>query len=164
MKIFRFISEAGDWTARIAAIAIVVIMCLAVFMRYVQGAPLQWVEEILILIFMWMIMIGAASAMRTRGHVSIDAVTSFLPRNIQAKIQIFDDIVSIVVLVTLGTLGLMLAMKAGAKITPIIGIPYRYIDLAMPVGCYWMAIYVVINLWRDVTGGSSATPQDGGAK
>lgn len=157
-RFFRLFDDLGDLLGKAAAIAIVAIMVLAVFMRYAMNDPLQWVEEILIFLFIWMIMLGAVSAMRVRGHVSIDAFTSILPKTAQRRIQVFNDIVTIVVLCTLGWLGLELAREAGDKITPILGISYSYIDIAIPVGCFWMALYVLFALFRDMTG-SSQTEQ-----
>ncbi len=148
----RQLGALADWGGKAAAIAIVAIMVTAVFMRYIMNDPLQWVEEVLIAIFMWMIMLGAVSAMRVRGHVSIDAFVVMLPQGAQRWIQVFNDIVSIVVLCTLGWLGLELALGAGDKITSILGISYTYIDLAIPVGCFWMAIYVAVLLCRDLMG------------
>ena len=158
MSVMRFLNKIGDWAGQAAAIAIVAIMVVAVFMRYALGAPLQWVEEILIAIFIWMIMLGAVSAIRVRGLVSIDAFTALLPQAAQRWVQAFDDIVVIVVLCALGWLGLELALDAGDKITPILGISYTYIDLAIPVGCFWMALSTAINLFKDITG-AAAAPQ-----
>lgn len=147
----KLLALLGDGLACFITIIIVSITVLAVFMRYVLGDPLQWVEEVLIALFIWMIMLGAASAMRVRGHVSIDAITSMFSHGIQRKIQVFNDILSIVILGTLGWLGLELALEAGEKITPIIGISYTYIDLAVPVGCFLMVLYVLIHMYCDAT-------------
>lgn len=148
----KLLALLGDGLACFITIIIVSITVIAVFMRYVLGDPLQWVEEVLITLFIWMIMLGAASAMRVRGHVSIDAITSMFSPTIQRGIQVFNDILSIVILGTLGWLGLELALEAGEKITPIIGISYTYIDLAVPAGCFLMIAYVLIHMYRDATG------------
>ena len=147
-----------DWAAKFGSCLIVAIMVFAVFMRYVMRDPVQWIEEILIAIFVWVIMLGAASLMRVRGHVSIDALTGMLPLPVQRWFTIAGDVVCIFSLTTLGWLGLDLAMEAGEKITPILMIPYTYIDLAMPVGCFLMAAYMLVFLWRDVTGRKGGTP------
>ena len=139
-----------DWLAKLFTVAIVVITILAVFMRYILNDPLQWIEEVLITLYLWSIMLGAASAMKGRGHVSIDALVTALPKSVQRYIQYFNDVVGIVVLVTFGWLGLQLAMAAGDKITPILGFKYTYIDLAVPVGAFWMAFYLLLHLVGDI--------------
>ncbi|MDL2271713.1 TRAP transporter small permease [Desulfovibrio sp. OttesenSCG-928-I05] len=162
-KVLQSLGALNDLVARLGAIAVVAIMVVAVFMRYIVGAPLQWVEELLIAIFIWLIMLGAVSSMRVRGHVSIDAVTNLLPLSVQRRIAVFVDIVSIFSLVTLGWLGLELSLNAGGKITSILQIPYKYIDLAVPVGCFWMAMYVCFHLVADMRG-EGFTVKDGEEK
>lgn len=151
-KFLEKIGYLNDLIARIGAICIVAIMVMAVFMRYAMHDPLQWCEELLIVIFIWVIMLGAVSSMRVRGHVSIDALTAALPRAVQRWIAVFVDIVGCMGLVVLGWLGLELSLAAGDKISPILMIPYTYIDLAVPVGCFWMALYMLFHLAADVCG------------
>ena len=107
-----FLKNLDDWLAKLFTLAIVLITILAVFMRYILNDPLQWVEEVLIALYLWAIMFGAASSMKVRGHVSIDALVGFLPQKVQRYVQHLNDVLGIVVLVTFGWLGLQLAMAA----------------------------------------------------
>lgn len=145
-----FLKSLDDWLAKIFTLAIVVITIIAVFMRYILNDPLQWIEEVLIALYLWAIMFGAASAMKNRGHVSIDALVVALPKSVQRYVQYFNDVVGIVILVTFGWLGLQLSLAAGDKITPILGFKYTYIDLAVPVGAFWMAFYLLLHLVSDI--------------
>jgi TRAP-type C4-dicarboxylate transport system permease small subunit len=146
----RFLKHLDDWLANLFTVAIVVITILAVFMRYIFNDPLQWIEEVLIALYLWAIMFGAASAMKVRGHVSIDAIVTLLPKGAQRWVQHFDDVLGIVILLVFGWLGLQLSMAAGDKITPILGFKYTYIDLAVPIGAFWMAFYLILHLARDI--------------
>lgn len=148
--VFKVMDKLDDWMAKGCMLAIMVITVLAVFMRYVLNDPLQWIEEVLVALFLWAIMLGAASAMKNRGHVSIDALVVHLPRKAQLAIQLFNDIVTIVVLIAMAYLGYQLAMNAQDKITPILQISYKYIDIAVPVGACWMALHVVRNIYKDL--------------
>ncbi len=47
---------------------------LQVFRRYVLNAPLSWPEEFAVLMFGWMIFLGAALVQRATGHISIDVL------------------------------------------------------------------------------------------
>ena len=53
----RFLNQLDDWLAKLFIVAIVVITVAAVFMRYILNNPLQWVEEVLIALYIWSIMI-----------------------------------------------------------------------------------------------------------
>ena len=145
-----FLKNLDDWLSKLFMVAIVVITILAVFMRYILNDPLQGIEEVLITLYLWAIMLGAASAMKERGHVSIDVLVVNLPKPAQRYIGYFNDVIGIVVLVTFGWLGLELSLAAGDKITPILGFKYTYIDLAVPVGAFWMAFYLLLHLIGDI--------------
>lgn len=148
----RIAKTLDDWLACTLMVIIVVVTIAAVFMRYILGDPLQWVEELVIALFIWVIMVGAVAAMKRRQHVSIDAFTAMLPVRAQALVAVFNDILSVVVLVVFGWLGLELAIEAGEKVTPILGISYSIIDSAVPLGMFWMALYLLIFLGRDLIG------------
>jgi len=148
--LFKVLDTLDDWMAKGCMLAIMSITVLAVFMRYVLNDPLQWIEEVLIALFLWAIMLGAASAMKNRGHVSIDALVIKLPPKARHIIQLFNDVLTIGVLLAIAVLGYQLAMGATDKITPILQISYRYIDIAVPVGACWMVLHVLRNIYKDI--------------
>jgi TRAP-type C4-dicarboxylate transport system permease small subunit len=43
-----------------------------VFLRYVLGAPISWAEEFAVLVFAWLIFLGAAYVQRDDSHLAID--------------------------------------------------------------------------------------------
>lgn len=145
-----FTRKLTDGLSMAGVLGIVLIMGLAVFMRYVMAAPLQWVEELLVTVFIWSILLGAVSSMRTRSHVSIDALVLYLPATTQRYIQVLGDVVVIVTVGLLGWLGLELTLGVMDKFTPILKIPYEAIDFAIPTGCFLMALYAVGHLIQDV--------------
>lgn len=148
--VFKVLDSLDDWIAKGCMLSIMCITVAAVFMRYVVNDPLQWVEEILIALFLWAIMLGASSAMKNRGHVSIDALVVHFSKKNQHLIRLFNDILSIVVLLTIAYLGYELAMGAQDKITPILQISYMYIDIAVPVGACWMVLHILRNIFKDI--------------
>jgi TRAP-type C4-dicarboxylate transport system permease small subunit len=139
-----------DILACLVLAAIVVITVSAVVMRYLFHAPLAWVEELQLALYLWVIMLGAVSAMKRRKHVGIDAFVNFLPAGARRMMGYWNDALSMVVLLLFAWLGLMLAQGAEEKITPILGIRYAWIDMAIPVGSLLMVLQLVANLcYRD---------------
>ncbi|POT56097.1 TRAP transporter small permease [Citrobacter amalonaticus] len=147
---FGFFNRFSDILAGVATSGIVLITVLAVFMRWLLNSPLIWGEEVLIICYIWLIMLGAASAMRLRMHVSIDALTAMLPEKLQLICTIFTHIISIIALSTFGYLGYELSLIAEDKITPILGVSYLYIDFAVPTGAGLMVIFCLQHLWQDI--------------
>ncbi|MBS1155465.1 MAG: siaT 2 [Proteobacteria bacterium] len=146
----KLLGALDDRLANLCTLFIVIITVWAVFTRYMLNSPILWVEEILLAAYIWAIMLGAAAAMKRRKHISIDVFFTMLPPKAQRYAQLMNDAISIVVLVVFGWLGLELAMESGGKITPILGVSYIYLNLAIPVGSFWMAIYLVIHMINDM--------------
>ena len=151
VKLLKKIWEnLDDWIACFGIAAIILVTALGVFMRYVLGDPLQWLEEVTIAMYVWCIMMGCASCMKVNGHVSIDIFVLLLPKKAQGYVKLLNHSLSVLVLGSLVVLGYQLAMKAGEKITPFLNIKYTYIDIAVPLGSLWMLAYVIRMIIKDV--------------
>ena len=159
MWIFNKIKDGklDDWLGAAFVVVLVLNTVWSVFMRYVLQAPLQWVEELAIAVFIWTIMIGMVSAMKARMHISIDILTTMLPDKAQRGVRIVNDLISAATLIVLGTLGLQLALESGGKIMSLLGVPYLYIDIAVPVGAYWTALYLIVSVVADLSGKAPKT-------
>lgn len=61
---------------------VAVAFCLTlsqVICRYVLDSPLIWTEEFVLYLFVWIVMVGAAAATRTRSHFSLSTLVMYLP-------------------------------------------------------------------------------------
>jgi TRAP-type transport system small permease protein len=65
----------------IAAVFIAVLVGVA--RRYLFGAPLVWIDELTLVLFMWAILWGAAFAVPLREHVAFDLVYNMLPERVR---------------------------------------------------------------------------------
>jgi TRAP-type C4-dicarboxylate transport system permease small subunit len=79
-----------DATERMSAVAagaciaaIVAITVVAVWYRYVLGAPLSWTEQISRILFVWVTFLGAAVLYRRMTHIVIDMMVMMLPAPLQ---------------------------------------------------------------------------------
>ena len=149
---WKFLKNLDDYLSMFFMAFIVLLACANVFMRYVVGNPWGWVEEVTIFIFVWLIMLGSASVIKAEGHCSIDVLARKLPDGPRRALELFVDICVITALLLLIWYGMELALQAGDKVTPMLGIPYTYVDLAVPVGCLFMLVYYTRLFWLNLTG------------
>ena len=150
--LLHFIRRLDHYAGMVLMAAIILLANANVFMRYVVGRPWGWVEEVTVLIFVWLIMFGAAAVTMAEGHCSIDVLARRLPPGPR---RILDIAVYLLVVVTLCLMiwyGVKLTASAGGKLTPMLGIPYTYIDAAIPVGCTIMLLNYLQLLWWAITG------------
>jgi TRAP-type C4-dicarboxylate transport system permease small subunit len=97
-------------------------------------------------------MFGAAAVIKAEGHCSIDVLTRKLPPGPGRIITVFGNVC---ILVTIGLLiwyGTELSILATSKVTPILGIPYSYVDAALPVSGIFMFVYYLRSTWLHLTG------------
>ncbi len=133
---------------------VILVLCTvaAVFMRYVVGEPFQWLEEMSTTLFIWFIFFGAAAAVRSGSHVSIDMFVDFLPAKAR---KVLDVIIYVFLMCLLGAIvyyGTLLSIQAVEKITPILHIQYRYINMPVPIGAALMMVSYTVMFIQKMTG------------
>jgi len=81
MRLLKLLDERFEEIILVAILAIMVILVfMQVCMRYVFQASLSWSEELARYMFLWIIWLGAAYATKEGSHISLDFITSRLPR------------------------------------------------------------------------------------
>lgn len=104
------------------AIYIIVVMVVEIVMRYIFNNSIIWVQESVILAFIWIVAFGSSYALMTGSHITIDTFGRFLPEKGQRALRIF------VSLVILGCLGYLLI-----ALPPSIGIQNKSKTASLPI-------------------------------
>ncbi len=76
---------------------LVVTMAIEVIRREVFSYSSIWGEEIVRYAFIYLVWIGAASAVRERAHIRIDVLFEFCSPRVKALLYLFGDLVMVVV-------------------------------------------------------------------
>jgi len=99
-KIFRAIDRNGErWLLLVFYVMLVGTMFIEVVRREIFSYSSIWGEEIVRYSFIYLAWIGAAAAVKERGHIRIDVLMHYVPRKVKALLYIFGDIVMFVVAV-----------------------------------------------------------------
>lgn len=133
MKV-RF-NRLDDFIATSALIGILFVTIVSIFYRFILGRPFAWAEEVTLGLFIWLVFVGVSSAMKREGHIGIDYFVERMPRPLKRIAQIIRVIVIYYVLLyVLVYLGFQLTAQATSKLTPVLGIGYQFVDIAVPIG------------------------------
>jgi TRAP-type C4-dicarboxylate transport system permease small subunit len=119
---------------------------LQVFRRYVLNAPLSWPEEFAVLMFGWMILLGAALVQRRDGHISIDLLRRRVGARAARRLDAIRWLVIGFASVVLIWQGIGLAERTVALKYPAMGISRAFLYGAVPV-CFGL---LLINLVRSI--------------
>lgn len=157
---YNLIRKFDNFLGMAAMAFIILLACANVFMRYVIGKPWGWVEEVTVFTFVWLTMLGASAVIHVEGHCSIDVLVRRFPAGAQRAVSIIGDLIVLGTLCLLIWFGILLTIKGHTKLTPILGIPYSYIDASVPVCCSFMLMYYGRMFWNSLMGKKNTTALD----
>lgn len=70
-----------------ALVAITLIICVQVVLRYIFNLPIVWAEDVSTFLFIWATFLGAAVGLKDLRHVKIDTFLDRLPRQLAQVVQ-----------------------------------------------------------------------------
>jgi TRAP-type C4-dicarboxylate transport system permease small subunit len=132
----------------VAATILAVIVALvfaAAIMRFF-GHPLVWSVDLAQLLFIWLCFLGAAKAMREKGHIGIDLLVRRLGHRARLAIEIAVAVVLLVFLGLLASEGYKLTMLNRQRQFGDSGLSYAFVTSAVPIGCLMLALALLCNL------------------
>ena len=134
--------------------AILAIMTIAVFfqviMRFLGRSPIDGIDEIPRYLFVWLVMIGAASAMYRREHTVLDYFVNLLGPRGRAVVSVFVNLVGILFLAYLIKLSWVLVPNAQLQTSAGLELPLGYVFAAIPVGSALLILPMLRNLIQAV--------------
>lgn len=149
----KWFDRLDDVVATTALTGILFITIVSIFYRFVLGSPFAWAEEVVLGLFIWMVFIGISSAMKRGGHIGIDYFVERMPKPLKIIAKVIRALVLYYVLLyVLVYLGWGLTAQATHKLTPVLGIGYQLVDIAVPIGGLLTAYHltrVIITSFRN---------------
>lgn len=135
-----------------AVAALTLAAALQVGLRYLFAEPWPWMEQISVIIMIWMAWLGAAYLWLTAGHVAIVSVIDALSLRWRERLRATFDLCAIAVgtgvfLVSFETFRAFAGMELGDL--PI-DIAVNYQPIA--AGALLLAVAGLLNLWRRIAG------------
>ena len=141
-----------DWVCLGLMLVLVADVFLGVWSRYVLHATFQWYDEVARLCFVWMVFLGAASAVRRGAHFRLHVlIDRFGPRLRRAN----DLLVGLLVVVFGGVLvagGVAMWPVARGQVSDSLELSMVWFYGALPVGGALMILFSLPQLWRRARG------------
>lgn len=144
--------NAERWALLVFYVMLVTTMFVEVLRRELLSYSSIWGEEIVRYSFIYLAWIGAAAAVRERGHIRIDVILHYVNPTVKTLIYIFGDIVMFVVAVIAVYYSfetVHVAWKFGS-VTDGLRISRVWFLLAVPVGFTLVIFRLVQSFLRDV--------------
>ncbi|SFM46980.1 TRAP transporter small permease [Thermodesulforhabdus norvegica] len=130
--------------------AIVAVLFYAVVMRYVFHNPPSWSMEVSRLMFLWTVMLGSALVTRENSHIQITFILNALPKTPRTIWMVTMNLAMLFICLIIITEGIRIYPTVSEALSPSLGLSMGWFYLCIPVGAFFMALYVTENLIRTV--------------
>lgn len=150
----NLISRIEVFVSCVCMAAMVVIIGMQVFNRYVLGSSLVWSEELGRYLFIWSVWVGCGYAMRENRHLQVTALAQFVGPRAKKVLDAFAQLATIVFCgfaIVWGVQMIAFLTRTGQQ-APALEIPIYWVFLALPVGMAFMALRCIQNLYGIWTG------------
>ena len=149
-KLVKFLNDYLEETICVILMSVMtIVIFIQVIMRYVMHNSLSWSEELARYCFIWLIYIGIAYGCKLMKHIKIDAALKLFPEKARPYVVILGELLVIVFAVYIVITGLQLTQKQMlyGKVSPALGLPLQYINIAPAVGFGLVVVRQIQNIW-----------------
>jgi tripartite ATP-independent transporter DctM subunit len=142
------ITGVTDWVAACLLLILIVVLFSTIFARYVLHLPMTWTEEVGSLLFLWMGMFGAVSAISRDQHMRLTFVRSRLKPATRSLVDLTASSVMLIFLAKLLGPSIDAVEQNHAFLSPDLSIPGSVGMGAIGVSVFLMfALILVRTLW-----------------
>jgi TRAP-type C4-dicarboxylate transport system permease small subunit len=126
-------------------LALLALISLQVFTRYVLNIGLPWTEEVARMVLVWTVMIGAAIAMDRNEHYAITFIADRLKGVPRLVVLLLVNVIGLVFLFVLVRHGMNYVSSSMTTVYVSTQVARGWIYLALPVGAAIMMVSLVLN-------------------
>jgi TRAP-type C4-dicarboxylate transport system permease small subunit len=129
-------------------LALVVLIGMEVFFRYIVGRALSWPEEVLGLIFVWFTLLGVVLLTQSGEHIEFSFLINRLGPRLGKVFAIFIQAVIAFFSLLMILYGYSYAMMFRFENTPAVGINALWLNLSLPICGLLILLYSQLNILK----------------
>ena len=138
----------------VAVVALTVTVSLQVFNRFVLKTPLAWSEDLAMLLFQWVVFLGAALGVKRMRHFGIELVVRKFPERMRHWVEVLTPVVMAIVALVMIVQGWTILTFNRNRTYPTMDLTYTWAFLPIPLAGVLILIYLVQLEIRRWSGGS----------
>jgi len=135
----------------VIAMALLAVISTSVFVSAVARTlkhPVNWAQDLSLLLFAWLVFLGADMVLRRDDFISVEMIVQRLPGGIR---EVLYHLWYAIILAFLGALvrfGLPLCFQNSKRLFQTLGISYSWATASVPVGSAFLAVTICVKLWK----------------
>lgn len=159
-KLLDAIQKVIDFLSAVSIALAVSILFYAVLMRYIFHSPPAWSQEVTRYLFVWLVMLGAASVTRDETHLNINVFIDLMPPTAKAIVNLCLNVLMLIFCCVLIYQSVLIYPKVSEAMNPILPISLGLLYLSIPVGAALMVLFLVENSIKLFVKGDEAPPRE----
>ena len=149
-KVDKYFRKLNVIVISIIFFLLVVTVFANVIFRYFFESTIDWSEELARFLLIWLIFIGAMSALFENEHMVMDYFVKLFQVKISRLLKLIADSFSLAAATALMIGGLELAIKNLNWYSPVLNIPYGYVNMIVPICSALMGVIILRKIVSDV--------------
>ena len=145
----KIVKNLEEILASIAISITVVLVIVNVVLRYGLGFTLPWGQELSVLCFIWAVYLGVSSCYKHNLHMGVDVILAILPKSTLIPFKLLVSIFLLGLNGLLAYLSFQYTMLSN-KTTPVMGMPYFWVNIVLVLSFGLMAFHTVILILNDI--------------
>jgi TRAP-type C4-dicarboxylate transport system permease small subunit len=134
-------------------VALVAAVSWQVISRYVFASPSSWTEEVARFLMIWIGLLGAAHAFRTRAHLGLDLLPKKLTGRSAETLKLFTLVVVVLFSVTVLIIGggkLVALTWELRQYSAVLGMPIAFVYSVIPTAGLLICLYAIVPSKQEV--------------
>lgn len=152
-KIGRFIRNCVElYIPIVAFVALFLIFCFQVFMRYIVNNPQSWTLEVEQMCFLWLVLLGACFAQREKAHVSFTLLYDMLGVKGKALTAMLGNLLIAVTFAVafIPSLRYIWGLMSRAQVTSILKISKTLVFFPYVIFLGFILVYSLLDIYEEI--------------
>ena len=149
--VIKFLKNIVEHFCFLLVIVLSVVVFFQVFNRFILKAPWAWSEELAMLLFQWVVFLGAAVGVKRMSHFGIDLVVEKFSGKTRHIIELIVPLAIGAIAVTLIVEGFKLLKLTQYQLYTTMPFSHAWATAAMPVSGILMILYLLqheVKIWK----------------
>ena len=150
-----------DYLLAAVLAAIVGVMSLQVFCRYILNSSLVWAEELARYLLVWLVFVGAALCTRDRAHIRVNVVLNRLPGRLRTVIRLITQLIVAGFMILMVYLGFKTVAAMSGSESPALRLPVNWVGYAAIPFTFILALgYLIRNAVNAIRSKKASTTEE----
>jgi TRAP-type C4-dicarboxylate transport system permease small subunit len=140
---------------KVEEMIVAVFVALVTFLVFISAVargishPINWAQDLALLLFAWVVFLGADSALRRADFVRVDMLIMHFSPAVQKFLYYFFYVAIILFLGIMVRYGIPLCISNSKRLFQTLGISYSWATVSAPVGSILLTITIVLKMIKN---------------